>query len=63
MESIQNIKELKEKIKELQILLEDFINLYHAKKNKIGNLESEIHDIKQNMNKYIDDLEDLLKQQ
>ena len=63
MESIQNIKDLKEKIQELQILLEDFINLYHAKKNKIGNLESEIHDIKQNMNKYIDDLEDLLKQQ
>ena len=60
MESTAKIKELKEKIKELQILMEDFINLHHAKKNKIGNLESEIKDIKLNMNKYLDDLEELI---
>ncbi len=31
-------------------------------KNKIGNLESEITDIKQNMTKYLDDLEELIDQ-
>ena len=29
-------------------------------KNKIGKLESEINNIKQNMNKYLDDLEQLV---
>tara|TARA_B100001029_G_scaffold143449_1_gene123230 strand:+ start:241 stop:432 length:192 start_codon:yes stop_codon:yes gene_type:complete len=62
MESLAKIKELKAKINELQILMEDFINLHNAKKNKIGNLESEIADIKQNMNKYLDDLEELINQ-
>ena len=62
MESTAKIRELKEKINELQILMEDFINLHHAKKNKIGNLESEIKDIKVNMNKYLDDLEELIDQ-
>ena len=62
MESLAKIKELKEKIRELQILMEDFVNLHKAKKNKIGNLESEIKDIKQNMNKYIDNLEELIDQ-
>ena len=62
MDSIAKIKELKEKIKELQILMEDFINLHNAKKNKIGNLESEIADIKQNMSNYLDDLEELINQ-
>ena len=62
MESMDKIKELKEKINELQILMEDFINLHHAKKNKIANLESEIADIKQNMNKYLDDLEEFVNQ-
>ena len=62
MESIAEIKEQKEKIKELQTLIEDFVNLHKAKKNKIGNLESEIKDIKQNMNKYIDNLEELIDQ-
>ena len=42
--------------------MEDFVNLHKAKKNKIGNLESEIKDIKQNMNKYIDNLEELIDQ-
>ena len=62
MESLAKIKELKAKINELQILMEDFINLHNAKKNKIGNLESEIADIKQNMNKYLDELEELIVQ-
>ena len=62
MESLAKIKELKEKIKELQILMEDFINLHNAKKNKIGNLESEIADIKQNMSNYLADLEELINQ-
>ena len=62
MESLAKIKELKAKINELQILMEDFINLHNAKENKIGNLESEIADIKQNMNKYLDDLEELINQ-
>ena len=62
MERLAKIKELKEKINELQILMEDFINLHLAKKNKIENLESEITDIKQNMNRYLDDLEELMDQ-
>ena len=62
MESIAKIKELKEKVNKLQILMEDFINLHHSKKNKIVKLESEIADIKHNMNKYLDDLEDLIDQ-
>ena len=62
MESIAKIKALREKINELQTLIEDFINFHHSKKNKILNLESEIEDIKQNMNKYIDELEELIEQ-
>ena len=62
MKSLTKIKELKEKIKELQILMEDFINLHQSKKNKILNLEGEIEDIKVNMNKYLDDLADLIDQ-
>jgi len=62
MESMAKIKELKEKIYELQTLIEDFVNLHSAKKNKIINLESEIADIKENMNKYLDDLEELIDQ-
>ena len=42
--------------------MEDFINLHQAKKNKIVNLESEIKDIKQNLNKYLDELEELIFQ-
>ena len=60
MESKANIRNLKEKIKELQNYMDDFINLHKAKKNKIQNLENEINDIKQNMNKYLDDIEDLI---
>ena len=62
MESIAKIKELKEKVNKLQILMEDFINLHHSKKNKILKLESEIADIKHKMNKYLDDLEELIDQ-
>ncbi len=60
MESIVKIKKLKEKITKLQILIEDFSNLHKAKKNKIGNLENDIEIIKQKMNKYIDNLEELI---
>ena len=62
MDTMAKIKDLKEKIEELQNYMEDFINSHQAKKNKIGNLESEIIDIKQNMNKYLDDLEELIDQ-
>ena len=61
MDSLSKLKDLKEKIKELQKLTEDFVNLYDAKKNKIGNLEIEIRDIKENMNRYVDDLEALIR--
>ena len=60
MDSLDKIAELKEKINDLQMLMEDFINLHRAKKNKIINLEREIEDIKENMNKYLDDLEELV---
>ncbi len=62
MVSASKIKELKEKINELQNLIEDFIDMHQAKKIKITNLQSEIDDIKQNMNKHIDDLEELINQ-
>ena len=60
MDRTTKIKELNEKIRELQNYMEDFINLYEAKKNKIGSLETEIRDIKQNINKHLDDLEELI---
>tara|TARA_Y100000996_G_C22079558_1_gene461036 strand:+ start:271 stop:510 length:240 start_codon:yes stop_codon:yes gene_type:complete len=62
MERQLKIKELKEKINELKNLIEDFVDLNHANKNKIRNLQSEIDSIKQNMSKYIDDLEELINQ-
>ena len=34
--------------------------MHYSKKNKISNLESEIEDLKLNMNRYLDDLEDLI---
>ena len=60
MESLDKIRELKEKIQELQILIEDFVNLHHSKKNKILKLQSEIEHIKLNMNKHLDSLEELI---
>ena len=60
MESTAKIKELKEKINELQITCGRFYKFTSCKKNKIRNLESEIEDIKLNMNKYLDDLEELI---
>ena len=62
MDTNFKIRELKEKIEDLQNYIEDFVNSHQAKKNKVANLESEIKDIKQNMNKYLDDLEKLIKQ-
>ncbi len=60
MESLGKIRELKEKVQELQILMEDFVNLHHSKKNKILKLQSEIEHIKLNMNKHLDSLEELI---
>jgi len=62
MDSMSKIRDLKEKITELQNFLEDFINLNQANKNKIANLEGEIRNIKQNMNKYLDELEEIIDQ-
>ena len=62
MENPSKIEELKEKINALQNLVEDFVDLHHAKKNKIINLETEIKDIKEKMHKYLDNLEELLKE-
>ncbi len=62
MDTMAKIEELKEKIEELQNYMDDFINFHQAKKNKIGSLESEIKDIKLKMNKYLDDLEELIDQ-
>ncbi len=62
MDRISKTEELKQKMKELQNYVDDFVNSYRAKKNKIVNLESEIKDIKENMNKYLDDLEELIDQ-
>ena len=62
MDSMSKIRDLKEKITELQNFLEDFINLNQANKKKIANLEDEIRNIKQNMNKYLDELEEIIDQ-
>ena len=53
MDSLNKIKELNKKISELKLLLEDFINLHSAKKNKILNLETEIKDIKLKMSNFL----------
>ena len=60
MEIITKTKELKEKITELKMLIEDFVCLHNAKKNRIENLENEIKDLKENINKYLDDLDQLV---
>ena len=62
MDSMSKIRDLKEKITELQNFLEDFINLNQANKKKIANLEDENRNIKQNMNKYLDELEEIIDQ-
>ena len=62
MESLIKMKELKQKIKELHILAEDFINFHHSKKNKIVKLENEIESIKSKINQNLDDLEKVLNQ-
>ena len=62
LESMEKIRELKEKTDKLQKLVEDFVNSYHAKENKISNLEREIQEIKEQMNRYLDDLEDIINQ-
>ena len=62
MDSLQKIKDLSQKTNELQTLIEDFLNLHRAKKNKIANLEKEINHIKQTMNKYLDDLDEIIDQ-
>ena len=61
MENLSKIKELKDKINSLQNLVEDFVDLHHSKKNKIINLETEIEDIKEKMHKYLDKLEEIIK--
>ena len=62
MDSMSKIRDLKEKITELQNFLEDFVNLNQANKKKIANLEDEIRNIKQNMNRYLDELEEIIEQ-
>ena len=62
MQSSARISKLKEKINELEILMEDFINYNRAKKNRIRNLESEIEDLKHKINNHLDDLEELIDQ-
>ena len=62
MESLAKIRALKQKISDLQVLLDDFINLHLSKQNKITNLEVEIENIKQNMNEYLDELDVLINQ-
>ena len=59
---MEKIRELKEKTDKLQKLVEDFVNSHHAKENKISNLEREIQEIKEQMNRYLDDLEDIINQ-
>ena len=61
MDSQKKIQDLKLKINELKEYLDDFIDLHQAKKNKISNLEKEIKDIKNDMNKYLDEIEKLME--
>tara|TARA_B100001029_G_C14643120_1_gene225378 strand:- start:186 stop:377 length:192 start_codon:yes stop_codon:yes gene_type:complete len=62
MDKISKIREVNDKITELKILLEDFMNLHQAKKSKIRNLEKEIKGMKQNISLYLDELESLIDQ-
>ena len=46
MDNLNKIRALKDKMNELQNLVEDFLDSNQAKSNKIKNLEREIIDIK-----------------
>jgi len=46
MDKLVKIGLVSDKIQELKILLEDYINLHESKKSKIFNLENEVENIK-----------------
>ena len=57
------MRALKDKMNELQNLVEDFLDSNQAKSNKIKNLEREIIDIKTKVNSYLDDIEELVDEE
>ena len=63
MDNLNKIRALKDKMNELQNLVEDFLDSNQAKSNKIKNLEREIIDIKTKVNSYLDDIEELVDEE
>ena len=63
MDNLNKMRALKDKINELQNLVEDFLDSNQAKSNKIKNLEREIIDIKTKVNSYLDDIEELVDEE
>ena len=63
MDNLNKMRALKDKMNELQNLVEDFIDSNQAKSNKIKNLEREIIDIKTKVNSYLDDIEELVDEE
>tara|TARA_B100000941_G_C28269756_1_gene430890 strand:+ start:484 stop:675 length:192 start_codon:yes stop_codon:yes gene_type:complete len=63
MDNLNKMRALKDKMNELQNLVEDFLDSNQAKSNKIKNLEREIIDIKTKVNSYLDDIEELVDEE
>ena len=62
MDKLVKIGLVSDKIQELKILLEDYINLHESKKSKISNLENEVENIKSSISLQLDELEKLINE-
>ena len=62
MDKLVKIGLVSDKIQELKILLEDYINLHEFKKSKISNLENEVENIKSSISLQLDELEKLINE-
>jgi len=62
MDKLVKIGLVSDKIQELKLLLEDYINLHESKKSKISNLENEVENIKSSISLQLDELEKLINE-
>ncbi len=62
MDKLVKIGLVSDKIQELKILLEDYINLHESKKSKISSLENEVENIKSSISLQLDELEKLINE-
>ena len=62
MDKLVKIGLVSDKIQELKLLLEDYINLHESKKSKISHLENEVENIKSSISLQLDELEKLINE-